>query len=569
MSKVQSLQRLRRQRRCCAAALSALLITPLTTARVDLQPRMGDPLDGLTPNQLERFELGKIAFNRPLQEEEGLGPVFNQSSCASCHNNPIGGSGTQLVTRFGTDDKKGGFNPLDNLGGSLLQAQTINKACQEFVPIEATIVTNRATPSALGFGLVEAIPDADIEANELTPPSVNVSGFVHWVLPLEDDMLDPLRAGRMGWKAQVATVLTFSGDAGLNEMGLTNRLVLTENDPNGDLPPDISECDFVADPEDNTTLGDGEELIDRFTDFQRFLAAPPQTPKSGMTGEALFAQVGCTDCHVACFFTPDDVNLEDALRDKKLQPYSDFLLHDMGLAGDFIVQGDAGSREVRTTPLWGIRVRNPLWHDARFIDGTIEQRILDSINEHDVLLSEAAAAGQAFSGLSGADQNRIVDFLLSLGQAEFDADGDNDVDLDDFGPFHACFDGGAITPDDDCAVHDIDQDGDADFDDFNDFLAGYVGPRRDCDDNGVLDLIDILNDTLADNDNNGFADLCEPTCNIDANGNGEVDVFDLLEALDGFGACPGGLLPCAGDVNFDGVVDVFDLLEILGGWGPC
>ena len=82
------------------------------------QPKMGDPLLGLTPAQLTRFNLGREQYVHVLTPGEGLGPCFNQNACGSCHNNPVGGTGSQTVTRFGFVDK-GTFDPLANLGGSL------------------------------------------------------------------------------------------------------------------------------------------------------------------------------------------------------------------------------------------------------------------------------------------------------------------------------------------------------------------------------------------------------------------------------------------------------------------
>ena len=54
----------------------------------------------------------------------------------------------------------------------------------------------------------------------------------------------------------------------------------------------------------------------------------------------------------------------------------------------------------------------------------------------------------------------------------------------------------------------------------------------------------------------------EATVPADVNGDGAVDVIDLLAVLAAWGACAG----CAEDVNADGVVDVLDLLEVLGAW---
>ncbi|MCH8139943.1 MAG: hypothetical protein IH926_13545, partial [Proteobacteria bacterium] len=124
----------------------------------------------------------------------------------------------------------------------------------------------------------------------------------------------------------------------------------------------------------------------------RFLAPPAQTPQAGMSGEGVVESIGCTDCHVAAFITPDDPNLEAALRDKVVKPYSDFLLHDVGDAGDFIVQGDAELTELRTPPLMGVRIRARLWHDGRFDDKSFSTRVTNAIEAHGAPNSEGQAA---------------------------------------------------------------------------------------------------------------------------------------------------------------------------------
>lgn len=431
---------------------------------ITLQPRNGDPLLGLTPDQLQRFEAGKTLFNTGLSGAQGLGPIFNQDSCASCHSNPIGGAGSILVTRFGFNDPKGGgFDPLSALGGSLLQQSTISTPCAETIPAQANVTANRVTPTILGFGLVESILDSVIQAREFLPPP-GVSGRAHIVEALEAPGVP--RVGRFGWKAQVPTLLTFSGDASLNEMGLTNRLVGTENAPNGDLVL-LASCDTVPDPEDGPDA-EGFDFIDRVTDFQRFLAPPPQTPRSGMSGEPIFNSIACSNCHTPSFTTMDDVALEDALRARVIRPYSDFLLHDMGQNADFIVQGDAGESEIRTPTLWGLRYRDPIWHDGRVAGGSFDSRVRTAILLHDSLGSESTLSAQAFGALSVPDQDAMIAFLDSLGRVEFDHDGDNDVDLDDHVTFEGCFSGpGAFyTPDDPCSISDADRDGDVDDDDL-------------------------------------------------------------------------------------------------------
>ena len=338
------------------------------------QPLNGAPLSGLTQDQLDDFNFGRERFNRTLLIEEGRGPIYNKQSCGNCHASPLGGSGSQKVTRFGASTKGGGFDPLTEFGGSLLQQAADDPDCQEVIPPEADIIEFRVTVGMMGYGLVEAIPDADILANEGGP----AGGHAHRTNPFEDPNADPIRVGRFGWKAQVATVLTFSADASLNEMGLTNRYIVVENDPNGELPPDLEDCDTVPEKpyEDNFVLGNGvdKQFIDVVTDFQRFMAAPPQTPRSGMTGETIFTNIGCGNCHLAQYMTPNDPKLEAAIRNKIIRPYSDFLLHDMGDAGDPIVQGEALQGEVKTPPLWGVSTRPRLLHNGSANDFTFEGR---------------------------------------------------------------------------------------------------------------------------------------------------------------------------------------------------
>ena len=435
----------------------------------------------------------------------------------------------------------------------------------------------------MGYGLVEAIPDADIVFYQDNPPSGDVSGLVHMVHAFEDPP-NTLRAGRFGWKAQVATIMTFTADASLEEIGLTSPFPETsqDKDPNGILPPSLGDpdfCDTVADPEIDMTF------LQEMVDFQRFLTQPPQTPRSGMSGETLFIAIGCADCHVANpYTTSDDVNLEDAIRNKVITPYSDFLLHNMGLNGDGIPQGDAEALEIKTPPLWGLAQRDPIWHDARFAAGFFEQRVTDAIDAHDAgASSEGRASAQRFfdddgkgnsvpGGLTQAERDQVIAFLESLGRREFDQNRDETIDLDDFhgfgatDAFAACFGPGPYTPDDPCAIHDVDQDTDVDQDDFNAFMTVYSGPQFDCNANAILDLQDILDGTVADANNNGIPDVCEDRGDFD--GDGLVDRDDLLILLSQWGACPDPPADCPADLDGDGFVSTVDLLILLGNWGP-
>ncbi len=440
-------------------------------AQSAFQPRMGEPLPGLSPSEFALFLEGRAAFNLELTPAQGRGPIFNDVSCRTCHSQPaMGGASTRTVTRFGKSATAStAFDPLDNLGGSLLQSQANSPGCAESVPPQADVTAARLTPHTFGAGLVEAILDGDILALAQNPPA-GVSGIVHWVQPLESPLGQP-RAGRFGWKNQVATVTTFSADASTNELGFTNPLAPNENAPNGNLAL-LAQCDATPDPED---LPDAQGLhfFERVTHFQRYLAPPPQTPRSGMSGEALFQSIGCAACHVATPFV-SGVTPEAALSQVAFKPYSDFLLHDMGTLGDGIVQGAGTEREMATRALWGLRLRTSMLHDGRATGGTFAANVASAIGFHD---GEAAASRAAFQALSQPQRDAVIAFLGSLGQSEFDFERDNRIDEFDWffiepwltGP------GAFFGPDDPRAITDVEQDGDFDLRDFLVFQAAFTG----------------------------------------------------------------------------------------------
>jgi CxxC motif-containing protein (DUF1111 family) len=452
-------------------ALGLALTTALGSAQ-NVQRRMGDPVPGLSQFQRDLFEAGKVLFADNLDVLDGLGPIMNDVSCGACHNIPVvGGWGTNSVTRFGKAATGGApFDPLAALGGTLLQSQTIDPPCAEVVPPEADVVTQRITPICFGAGLLEAIPEAAIQQNELDQPGFGLNGVRRMFPPIEGG---PAKASRFGWKGGPSTVLSFSIDASLMEMGMTSVFLPNEQAPNGDTAL-LALCDAVADPEDGPDAA-GFTRIERITHFQAMLAAPPQTPRNGMTGQPIFDSVGCADCHRPHYMTgPHAIG---ALSGRHIRPYSDFLIHDMGSGGDGIVDGPVSESQHMTRALWGLNMRTSLMHDGSASGGTFAQNIDMAINMHD---GEAAASRIAYQALPSADQNAIAKFLRSLGQAEFDlVDDDHDVDEFDWffclqqfnGPFPAV----AHTADDVGALCDLDQDGDFDLVEFGAFQRAFTG----------------------------------------------------------------------------------------------
>jgi CxxC motif-containing protein (DUF1111 family) len=378
------------------------VVSAASAANRSMQAAFGDSLPGLKPAELDRFTAGKDEFEDEETPEDGLGPVFNDTSCARCHADPaVGGSNATLETRFGTTTTNGHFDPMVQFGGSLIQAQGIGPAgnCNfvaETVPPTATIIASRRTTPLFGLGLVDAVPEstfgyvAGIE-RALFPGEAGRPATVHDIARNRDAV------GRFGWKNQVPTLHQFGGDAYLNEMGITNPDFPNENCPGGDCS--LLACNPLP------TLNDDGSGVTAFADFMTLLAPPPRKAftSQAFAGRVVFSLVGCTHCHWATFRTGKSP--VDSLSHVTFHPYSDFLLHDMGSLGDGIELGDASGREFRTAPLWGISGVTRYLHDGR------AATIQDAILAHD---GQAKRARDRYARLSDRDQQSLVAFVKSL-----------------------------------------------------------------------------------------------------------------------------------------------------------
>lgn len=299
-----------------------------------------------------------------------------------------------MVMRAGLLSTSGVFQ--EPPGGSLIvMFSTRPERVRWVVPAEVNVVAFRRSPPLLGFGLLEAIPDATLEA--LAAQSGKPAGVLGRVGHVTDAVSQQTRAGRFGWKAQHATLRAFAGDAYRSEMGITNEVFPEELAPNGDLAA-LALVDYVADPE--SEFG----AVSKLTDFMRLLDAPARGPigASEVAGELLFTQAGCASCHVPSITTgPSEIA---ALSFREARLFSDLLLHDVG-TGDGIAQADASPSEMRTMPLWGLRHRTPYLHDGRA--ATIDA----AIRLH---AGEAAGVTAAYAALSVAERDQLVTFLRSL-----------------------------------------------------------------------------------------------------------------------------------------------------------
>ena len=378
---------------------------------------------------------------------EGLGPLYNAQSCRECHQNPTSGGASQISElRVGHRGPGGKFqNPEISIargteiikGRSLVNDRAIcpNSAfpsaeTQERVPDSEKIRTFRVSVSLLGDGFVEAVPDqtfVDLAREQCQNSHHKICGQVLYVPIVEAP--GQTGVGRFGWKDQHASLLSFSADAYLNEMGVTSRL----------QPDEVTAlCNTAPEPNDKTDA-DGLSDIDRFARFMRATEAPPRdaqlavTPKARQ-GAELFNKVGCDQCHVQTLTTAPagtqvnggTVTISAALAEKQFHPYGDFLLHDVG-TGDGVVQSmtehygkrmyqiswknlsirdyESTANKMRTAPLWGVRMRSRLMHDGASVT------LLEAILRH---RGEAARVTRKFERLKSSEKEALLEFLRSL-----------------------------------------------------------------------------------------------------------------------------------------------------------
>jgi len=421
---------------------------------------------------------------------DGLGPLYNAQSCRECHQTPVTGAASQVTElRVGHLDLHRQFqNPQIpiNHGAevirdrNLVNDRAICPEIQERVPGSETVRTTRLATNTLGDGYVEAITDETllkIRKQQCKASHGTICGQAIKVLVPETE--GPDRIGRFGWKDQHASLLAFAADAYLNEMGITNSLQKTEvttvcnppvatTVPNTD-PMKVTEPNSLPDRTDNNL-----EDIDHFAGFVRSLKAPARDETAAAApevkhGAELFANIGCASCHVETIVTgksaaaPGGPGLHpDALENRTIHPYSDFLLHDVGtrdgipiaLVEHFgrervekrmreleaaraaearqrqkgkiedecsesyqtaVLEGEkhadllrdtlCARNKLRTAPLWGLRLRSRLMHDGASV------QLSDAIRRHK---GEAEAATERFSKLTPADKKALLGFLQSL-----------------------------------------------------------------------------------------------------------------------------------------------------------
>jgi CxxC motif-containing protein (DUF1111 family) len=429
--------------------LPLALLSFLFAAAATNSPEAPTGFDNKTNGMVDdaTHQADQTKFEEVEQLADGLGPLYNAQSCRECHQNPVSGAASQVSeARVGHHGADGHFHdpeiPINHgteiiKGRSLVNDRAIcpnaafpDKEIQERVPETETIRTTRMSLNLLGDGFVEAVADqtfVNLAKQQCRFPRGKICGQVLYVPIVEAP--GQTGVGRFGWKDQHASLLSFSGDAYLNEMGITNRL----------QPDEVTNlCNTVSEPNDKPGP-DGLSDIDRFARFLRATKAPARDASQAATAAAkrgadLFDKIGCATCHVPALTTAaagakingGTFTIPDALGGITFHPYGDFLLHNVG-TGDGIVQSmtehygrkvyqitweklsmdgyHSTQNKMRTAPLWGVRLQPRLMHDGASLT------FRDAIVRH---RGEASEVIERFHKLRKGDQEALIEFLKSL-----------------------------------------------------------------------------------------------------------------------------------------------------------
>ena len=182
---------------------------------------LGDPIDECTnpPVALRSFRDNKFIFSEREAVEDGLGPTYNDVACVACHQAPVTGHISQINEfRAGSTDIFGNFVAPPG-GQTLIQDRGIDAEAQERINTGLNLHEFRSTRTLLGDGFVEAIANQTLQNNVAAQPAAQ-RGQLRTVTVLE--AAPATRIGRFGHKSQHASLVSFSADAYLNEMGITS-----------------------------------------------------------------------------------------------------------------------------------------------------------------------------------------------------------------------------------------------------------------------------------------------------------------------------------------------------------
>jgi CxxC motif-containing protein (DUF1111 family) len=418
---------------------------PADAAPIGTQPfadhRNPPPYRKLSDAEFARYDLGMAVFNTQFVpastpnagRRAGVGPLFNSSSCDSCHNNGAHGRGptgdgpapTALVIQLATTPTK---NPTDPEGDPVY-GRVLNTVALDGVPPEGeavihyqetpghypdgtiyslrvphytltnlrygpvsprTLVKPRLAPALFGAGL--------LDATTITAGEAGTTATAHM-------MAFEKAHGRFGWQATAFSVEDQTARALSREMGLTSSDI-----PHDDCTPAETACLHAP---SNGSPEVSAEIFNAVLSFQRYLAVPASpTPHPIPDRDAkMFTDLGCVACHqprLAVTLTDADGRDYAAV----IAPYTDLRLHNLGARlADETVAGKRVSSKWRTAPLWGLGYRMKLEHFPTFLHDGRARSAEEAILWHD---GEATAARQNFEQLPASHRKDFLHWLETL-----------------------------------------------------------------------------------------------------------------------------------------------------------
>ena len=364
------------------------------------------------------FGDGDDVFEHSFTRSEGLGPSASTVGCTGCHINngrspaPSGGpvvgplftalsANSEAFQRFGDrfDSLPVGDKPAE---GSVTitwveQASAYPDGTPYSLRVPTVSVDNtgallslRAAPPLIGLGLLEAIPAADVLAAEDVDDADGdgISGRARLV---DDPETGGLLIGRFGWRSATPTVLAQTATAFQNDMGILTGL-LSGEDVAEISPEDLELTSFYSEGLAVTARRDPDDLQVR-------------------RGAALFDQVGCAACHTSASYVtgPNDI---EAVTGETITPYTDLLLHDMGVAlWDDATEPGVLPTEWRTPPLWGLGMNQTVNGTTTLLHDGRARSIEEAILWHN---GEALGSKDIYLNLPAEQRATLLRFLESL-----------------------------------------------------------------------------------------------------------------------------------------------------------
>jgi CxxC motif-containing protein (DUF1111 family) len=429
-----------------AAALAALL--SLGAARYEAAApeteAFSRPLGGLDATQSAIFRRGAGLFRQawligPSADHPdliGLGPLYNRLSCIACHvkngrgaaPDPENGLARHMVARLSVEgaDAHGGprahpaygaqLNPegvpgVAGEGQAVIAYEDVERAFADGeraalrrpAPAlrnlgygelgDATRMSLRNAPPVFGLGLLEAVPESEILSGKGKPNYV-------WNMRAGARTL-----GRFGLKANQPSLDQQIANAFAEDIGVTSSLF-----PNENCAPDQKACREAGSAK--ADLSDAQ--LGATVDYIRWLAVPARRNADDpivVSGEAQFKALGCADCHRDTMRLGAFPALPE-LSGLEIHPYTDLLLHDMGEdLADGRADFDAGPRDWRTPPLWGLGLAGKGGDGANYLHDARARTLDEAILWHG---GEAQSSADAFRKLPKQERAALVAFLNSL-----------------------------------------------------------------------------------------------------------------------------------------------------------